>query len=109
MNDVEIWKQLTWDVAVKTALALLFAGAPWLGALLSPIVMMFTDKLFAVIAQIFSVSQIRMKNEEHQREFEAASIRLRQAAKGGLGSDEFKKARDDAQAALSKFVRFGAV
>lgn len=109
MNDASVWKELVWDVAVKAALSLLFAAVPWLGDILNPIVILFTDKLFEVISQFIEVSAIQMRNSEHQREFEAKSIELRQAAKNlGLDSDEYKKVRMDAQAALSVFVHFGS-
>lgn len=53
---------------------------------------------------------ITLVNAEHKRDYDKASVVLKIIAiDKGIDSDEFKKARDNAKIALSKYVRFGAV
>jgi hypothetical protein len=108
-----IFKALIWDNEVKAAEAALFAEVPWLrawpvGPIVRYVIEHFSDRLYRVGTLYIDTAAIRLVNAEHQCEFDAASTRLMIIAHDkGVDSEDFKKEREDAKAALSRFVRFG--
>ena len=109
----KIFKDLIWDPAVAAwnaslKIAFPFLRLPVLGQIQNLILKTVADWVFSSFVLLVDVVAIRLVNSEHQREYDNASIKLMGAAdKFGENSPEFKKAREDAKAALSKFARFG--
>lgn len=108
----DTFKILIWDLAVKSALASLFASVPFLAwpplaALITAGLTQFTDSLYVVIKIFIVVELIVFKNKELQSKYAAASIELQDIAhQDGIESDQFKKARDENKKVLEPFVRY---
>lgn len=108
-----LFKDLFWDLSVQAALTALFAYVPvlnvWpLRGIVTGIITLFTDKMYSLMKLLIDVTAIKFTNGEHQRAFDSAAVKLKIIAHDrGIDSDEFRKAREDAKASLSRFVRFG--
>jgi hypothetical protein len=110
----DLFKDLVWDSLVKAALAELFLIAPWLawgpvGFVVSFIAQHFSDQLYKTLSLAVQMEAIVIKNEEHKRAFDRASVKLKVMAKEkGIDSPEFEKLREEQKQALADFVRFGS-
>jgi hypothetical protein len=110
----KLFKELVWDNLIKIGLLALFADAPvfaiWpLRQIVTTLVSVLSEKLFSALKTVTDVTAIPLINSQHQRAFDAASVKLKIIAHDkGIDSDEFKKAREDAKVALAQFVRFSA-
>jgi hypothetical protein len=109
LNDQ--FKDLVWDVLVRALITKLLAAVPWLvgplGGIAGLIIGLVGDMLYNLITQYIEFSSIAIRNLEHRRAFDAASVKLKILARDkGIDSEEFKKARDEQRKALSAFVRF---
>lgn len=108
------FKSLVWDVVVKAALSKLFAAVPWLGwgpvgAIISGIAGLAGDSLYGMATEFFDLQAIKFKNDAHRRAFDMASVKLAILAREkGVGSPEFKQARDEQKKALSNFIKWSA-
>lgn len=109
-----IFKSLLWDTTVEGLLAHIYASAPWLTLwplkqVTSGLVTLATDKFYSILKTFVDVETISFVNAEHAKAYDSASLKLKVIAlEKGVDSEEFRKAKDDAKAALSQLVRFGA-
>lgn len=112
MGDVDLFKTLVWDNLVGAALQWLFVTIPFLawgpiGAVVTWIVMKFTDKFYAMVKLFISVELIVFRNLEFGKTYAAAQINLKQiAGEKGIDSQEFKDAHVKEKQALSNLVKF---
>jgi hypothetical protein len=106
----EIFKSLVWDQSVNALLVIVFIEAPYLNVWpLRQIITSFTnlmsDKLFEAMTLFVDVSVIKLKNEAHHKEYVRESTKLAIVLhEKGINSDEYKKAREKARLALSRFT-----
>ena len=107
-------KDVAWAALIKLATARLVAALPFLGWgpigwITGAVVAMVGNALYDAMAEAFTMQMIQFKNESMQRQFATASVKLQLIARDfGTESVEFKNARKENVAALSKLVRFDA-
>ena len=107
------FKDLIWDMVVRALLTKLLAAVPFLAwgplaPLVSFVITQIADKIYDLIVEYIEFSSISIRNLEHRKAFDAASVKLKILARDkGIDSEEFKKAREEQRKALSQFVRFG--
>jgi hypothetical protein len=102
-----ISKILLWDPLI-TAVLVNFGLNIWP---ITAIVHVFTDKIFEGLAKVIDMEAIFLVNEAHRKAYDKAKVTLQLIAADktkGIGSPEFKRARENAKDSLSQFVRFGA-
>lgn len=110
----ELFKTLVWDLLVDAALVALFVAEPWLAywpfrQIVTGVATLFTNKLFSVGRRTIDMTAIPLINEAHKRAFTDAVVELKVIGyHQGRDSPEYLKARDDAKAALSRFVHFNS-
>jgi hypothetical protein len=108
-----LFKDLFWDGVTEAAILAVFASVPWLNVWpLSAIVRLllkgFSEKMFTGLKLIVDLQAIAFLNEEHKKAYDKASVQLKIIANDkGVDSPEFKRARENAKEALSRFVSFG--
>lgn len=109
----DVFKELVWDGFVRASIASLFAAVPFLtwgplGFLITTVVMLFTDRLYAAVKMTVDLEVIVFKNKQFESAFDNAAIKLKVVAVDyGGDSSQYKAARIEHQKALSQFVRFG--
>ena len=107
------FKDLIWDNVIEAALIELFAAFPFLNfwpvnMVIRYIVMEFADYTYAGVTLAIDTTVIKLKNEELQREYDSAAVKLRIVARGhGIESEEFKNARTVHKDDLRKYLRTG--
>lgn len=112
------FKSLVWDQAVHYFLReVLLKSIPFLsgstvggllGGLITEVLTVMLDRLYDALKLNVKLELIVLRNEESQRAFQDASVRLKIAAHDhGPDSEEFKKIHEETKTAFSKFVRFG--
>ena len=105
-------EQLGLFALTQVGLTALFTVVPvlgvWpLGSIIRGLTKMLAEKLFAYIRLVIDLKVIRFVNDQNQATFEREVLKLKVLARGyGMDSEEFKKGRESAKAALSNFVRF---
>ena len=109
-----IFKSLLWDPLVQSVILYVLASLhltfwpvrPAVSALFKTL----GDELYDHLKLAIDVGAIVFVNREHETAYQKASVTLKIIAHDkGVDSDEFKKAREEAKIALSKFVRFNGV
>ena len=107
------FKDIVWDVVISRILGELISkylgvlGAGFLGSIVKRIFIGFADKIYEAIREVINMRVIVLKNEAAQKEFDRASVALKQIANShGIDSEEFKKAREDEIKVLQKLVQF---
>lgn len=106
----QIFKDLVWDVSVKAGEIYLEGVVPALNLPVlkqaeEGVVQVISDALFNQLILFIDITAIKLVNSAHQSAYDRASIELAVIAQDkGIESDEFKKARDVAKAALSQFT-----
>lgn len=113
---LDAFKELAWDVVVREALKKLLAvslfGVPVLGwwpfsEIITRLVFYFSDELYQAFSKLIDTRLIIFRNKKFHNQFVSGSLRLREIALGhGVGSAEFRKARDEERESLSQFVLF---
>ena len=109
----QVFKDLVWTPAIlagELALedAVPFFALPGIRTIEEGLINIFTDWLYNQFVLLVDVTAIRLVNAEHQAEYDKASLELKIIAiDKGIDSDEFKKAREAAKLALSKFTNIG--
>lgn len=109
----DVFKKIVWDNLVQGGLAYVFLQVPalnlWpLRPVITSIVTMFADRLFAATKEAIDLEAIQFVNVEHALTYQAASVKLKILAHDrGTYSPEFIKARENAKQALSAFSQFG--
>lgn len=108
----DIFKTLVWDNITNAALTALFAANPGLaiwpvGPIIRVVVGMFMNNFYGALRLVVDMGAITLVNDLHKAAFDKAALQLKVIAHDkGIDSDEYKKARDDAKAALAKYVSF---
>lgn len=106
----KIFKALVWEPLVEAGLVYCETQAPFLAV---PIVKQvfemsvraFSEKAFKAVVLVVDIKAIQLLSEAHQRAYDEASLKLMVLAVDyGIDSDQFKKERENAKAALSKFT-----
>lgn len=108
----QVFKDLVWNPGVKaleiqldTAIPIL--NIPVVHQLEEGLIEMVGNLIFSTLVMVVDVEAIRLVNDEHQAAYTDAALKLRVIGHDkGIDSDEFKKARDDAKADLSRFTEF---
>lgn len=106
------FKALFWDVIIKQVINRLFVAAPWLawgpfGWAVSFLITRFTDKIYTLVRYMVDDAKIVFRNEQFQKEYDRASVKLKILLKEkGMESPEYKAARKEHLEALSSLVRF---
>lgn len=99
----DLFKKLVWDnlvTAALTAFGVNFSVVRW-------VVGFFTDKIYEIFRTLFDEGALIFLNEAHKRAFDDATVSLKIIGQQkGIDSDEYKKAKSNAQAALSAFLKF---
>jgi hypothetical protein len=107
-----LFKDLVWDSLVEVLLTKLYASAPFLvvwplSSITRGLVEMCSNKLFAILKLTIDLQAVVLLNEHHKKEFSDAVIKLKLLAKEqGLGSSDYKKAKEDAKEKLARYVHF---
>lgn len=107
----EAFKATIWNNAITALKTELFVAVPALNipvlrSIVSGIISLFAGKVYKYIVLQVDIGAIRLSNTRAHYEYAQASKRLVAIANNqGIDSDEFKKARDEAAAALSDFTR----
>lgn len=111
LTEIEqIFKSLVWDNAIKAGQVALvgavpFFGLPVINTITNWFIGIVTNWIYKIIVLFIDIEAIKLVNAVHQAQYDAASVRLKIIAiDRGINSDEFKKARDEAKAALSKLT-----
>lgn len=107
-----IFKDLIWtpgvlagELAIEGAVP--FFALPVIKNIEEGVVNALSDWFFNQFILLIDVTAIRLVNAAHQAAYDSASLQLKVIAyDNGIDSDEFKKARDAAKLALSKFTQF---
>lgn len=107
-----IFKTLIWDDLVKAKIAALIVtwGVAWwpLGPVLTMVLIKFSDKIFEELKLALNLEAIHLKNVIHEHEYDKASVALMIIAREhGPDSKEFQEAKENAKAALARFVHIG--
>lgn len=111
----DLFQSLVWDNLVQAGLTALFVQVPFFAMWpIAPIIRyltnLFASQLFSQMRLTVDLGLISLLNAQAARAFEDASVTLKIIGQEkGIDSDEFKKARSDAKAALAQFVRFNGV
>lgn len=108
----DVFKCLIWDGIIKVELAALYTASP-VAAFFKPaidyIANYLGDWIFSKIKMAIDIEAIKFINHKAEENFKKASVTLSIIAHDkGIDSDEYKKARETAQQALSQFVRFSS-
>jgi hypothetical protein len=105
-----LFKDLVWSSAIKSAEAALFSEIPWLsiwplGPIISFTITQYANKLFEGIRLAIDMEAIVLINDKNKSEFTDAALKLKIIAEeSGTDSPEFIEARNDAAKKLSQFV-----
>lgn len=84
-----------------------FLDAPIIGTINRAVIKKVSGWFFLQIRLFIDITGVRLINNEYQTAFEKASVVLKIIAHDkGIDSNEFKAARENAKAALSKFTQF---
>lgn len=104
------FKSVVVDNLVKAELAALYADQPWTAVwpirpILEAIANFVVARLYKALALVVDIADIKIVDSITEREYKQVSVRLAVIAHNkGVDSDEFRKAREDAKAALSAFL-----
>lgn len=108
----DFFQTLVWDNLTQAAITALAASIPalkvWpLSAVIGYILTKFSNNLYGLLRKAVDLKAIVLTNDAHRKEFDAAVVKLSIYERSyGTGSPEYQKARDDAKASLSQFVRY---
>lgn len=112
MNETAIFKELIWDNIIQKVLANLFKSIPLLGwgpigMVITHYAFVFADQVFELVHTFVAVNHIVLRNKEHQKAYDKATIGLKLAydAYGG-NSNEYKVERKKRNEAMSKLIVF---
>nr|BFD58919.1 hypothetical protein CKG001_10260 [Bdellovibrio sp. CKG001] len=109
---MDLFKDLVWDSLVKAAITRMFVAMPALawgpfGVFVTWVVTKFADRLYEHAREYVALETIAFKNKQLEKEFDRRLVMLRIIEReSGLGSEAFKKGREDAKKALSDVVRY---
>lgn len=106
----DLFKSLVWDNFVKMAIsdlltALAISATGPLGWIITSVVTMFANKLFAAFAMFADISTIKLRNAIHQSQFDNASQMLGiTLSEYGPNSKEFEDAHAKEQQAFYNLI-----
>ncbi len=112
----QIFKDLIWEPLLLAGETALFTwespvlAVPIVGGVLTAVekeaISLASEWMFRQFVLLIDITAIKWVNQEHQAAYDRASEKLLViATDSGIDSVEFKKARDDAKAALAQFIR----
>lgn len=105
-------KDVAWAALVRLATQNLIAALPFLGWgplgwITGAIVGIVGAAVYDAMAEAFKLEMIEFRNEQFQRQWDTASVKLKIIAKNhGIDSPQFKEERKKNVEALSKLVSF---
>jgi hypothetical protein len=107
-----LFKDLVWDAEIEVALTALFSYAPYLGwpplrQIISAIIKFAANRFWKQVKLAVDIGAVTILDAQRKAAFDKASVVLKIIAiDKGIDSPEFKKAKDEAKIALSKFAHF---
>lgn len=110
----QVFYDLVWEPMVKAGEIWLETDAPFFSLPIikqaeEEIIQLVADWVFRKIILFMDLAAVRFKNADLQVAYDKAFVALKIIAiDKGLDSPEYKKAKEDAKAALSQIARFGA-
>jgi hypothetical protein len=108
----DLFRDLVWENAIQAGLAALFVEEPalaiWpLKQLIQQVVGMLQTRVYSSLRLAVDLQAIAFVNAKGQREFDAAAVTLKILERDfGPDSQQYKEARENAKAALSRFLRY---
>lgn len=111
----DAFKSMVWDNLVEAGLTAFFAyftflNIPVVRQTIRYLATSFSDFLFANARLFLDVTAIKIVNSAAKSKYDTELLRLKIISlEKGNQSNEYKAARENAKAALAKFVHFGAV
>lgn len=108
----QMFKDLIWDPGIRAGQISLegelpFFALPGIKQIEEGVIRELSDWVFYQFVLSVDLAAIKLVNHEHQSAYDSASEHLSIVAiEKGIDSDEFKKAREDAKIALSRFTHF---
>ena len=112
---MDLFKEIAWDELVKLALAKLFEKFAFLSfwpvsAIVSWIVIHFTNILYVALDELVDLKMILFRNREAWENFSKASVVLMlKLDEFGKDSEEYKNAKANAKTTVSAFLRWDAL
>ena len=109
----DLFKSFVWDAIVKLVVGRLIAMIPFLGwgpigIFTGWVVGIVMGWVYDAVKMAIDLQVIHFRNEEHQKAFDSASLKLKLIARDkGIHSPEFLIARQENAKALAVFVTFG--
>lgn len=109
---LDVFKSLVFDQLTKAAIAQILGLSPFLAwgpiaYIIGQAVVYVGDVIYNQLKDAVNLEVILIKNEAFHKAYVNASLSISKIAKEkGIDSPEFRKARDEHKAALSKFVRY---
>lgn len=107
----DLFKGSVWNPLLDLGLAALFAEFPYLNwwplnQAIRYFAGKYTDVLYTALTEVINLKYVILKNLGMQQQFTTVALRLKGIAlEKGIGSQEFKNAKEDAKKALSSKVR----
>ena len=115
LTEVEqVFKELVWLPAIRAGEAVIeyYVPAfdlPVLKQLEEGTINVIAEAIYNQIVLFVDVSSIKLSNDEHQRAFDDAMVKLKVLSKEkGRTSPEYQKELESAKEDLARFVRYGA-
>lgn len=108
---MDLFKDLLWENILKGAVERMLSRYPILGWgpvswFVTFLIGEFADALYLILKEWFDLEAIAIKKRDLRLAFDRAGVECKIIARShGIESPEFRKARDEHKADLSKFVR----
>jgi hypothetical protein len=108
----DVFRDVIWENLVQAGLAAWFTAVPAFGVwplrpIVTAIVGMAQGWIYKAMREQMDLRVIALVNERAQREFDSAAVTLKLIERDyGPESDQYRKARDNAQVSLSRFLRY---
>lgn len=107
----DLFKGSVWDPLLDFGLAALYVEFPYLNwwplnAAIKHFASKLTDSIYKALTEVLNLKYVILKNLGMQEMFTAHALRMKNTAlKNGIGSEEFKHAKEEAKKALAAKVR----
>jgi hypothetical protein len=112
-TPISLFKTIIWNSFTKLAISELLASlgiaAGPLGWIVTQVVTLISDRIYAVASMLLDLGTIKLRNAIHQAQFDNASEKLGIiAAEYDTTTPEFQKAHQDEQTAFYNLVSFNS-
>lgn len=110
----QVFKDLVWTPGIRAGELALEGAVPFFALPLvseaeEGLINILADWLYNQFILLVDITSIKLLNAEHQAAYDKASLQLKIIAiDKGVNSDDFKKAREVAKLAFSKFTNIAA-